>query len=92
MVPPGLRLNEAQLMVYSETSNNRLSEKRTTSVQWTSSMTPIALPIEIVHLELREVDTSLLRIMDSQHAPKGQQSIQNNLREQTANFGHLLLR
>ena len=37
--------------VYSETSNNGLSERRTTSVQQTNSMPPIALPIEIVHLE-----------------------------------------
>ena len=39
------------LYVYSETSNNGLSERRTTSVQQTNSMPPIALPIEIVHLE-----------------------------------------
>ena len=32
---------------YSETSNNGLSERRTTSVQQTNSMPPIALPIEI---------------------------------------------
>ena len=37
--------------VYSETSNNGLSERRTTSVQQTNSMPPIALPIEILHLE-----------------------------------------
>ena len=36
---------------YSETSNNGLSERQTTSVQRTNSMSPIALPIEIVHLE-----------------------------------------
>ena len=35
----------------SETSNNGLSERQTTSVQWTNSMPLIALPIEIVHLE-----------------------------------------
>ena len=37
--------------MYSETSNNGLSKRRTTSVQRTNSMPPIALPIEIVHLE-----------------------------------------
>ena len=37
--------------MYSETSNNGLSERPTTSVQRTNSMPPIALPIEIVHLE-----------------------------------------
>ena len=36
---------------YSETSNNGLSKRRTTSVQQTKSMPPITLPIEIVHLE-----------------------------------------
>ena len=36
---------------YSETSNNGLSERRTTSVQRIKSMPPIALPIEIVYLE-----------------------------------------
>ena len=36
---------------YSETSNNGLSERLTTSVQWTNPMSPIAIPIEIVHLE-----------------------------------------
>ena len=36
---------------YSETSNNGLSERWTTSVQRTNSMPPIALPLEIVHLE-----------------------------------------
>ena len=36
---------------YNETSNNGLFERRTTSVQRTNSMPPIALPIEIVHLE-----------------------------------------
>ena len=40
-----------RLMPYSETTNNGLSERRTTSVQRTNSMPPIALPIEIVHLE-----------------------------------------
>ena len=38
-------------MYYSETSNNGLSKRQTTSVQWTKSMPPIALLIEIVHLE-----------------------------------------
>ena len=38
------------LASYSETSNNGLSERRTTSAQRTKSMPPIALPIEIVHL------------------------------------------
>ena len=33
------------LLAYSETSNNRLSERRTISVQWTNSMPPIALPV-----------------------------------------------
>ena len=37
--------------IYSETSNNGLSERRTTSVQRTNSMPSIALSIEIVHLE-----------------------------------------
>ena len=36
---------------YGETSDNGLSERRTISVQRTNSMPPIALPIEIVHLE-----------------------------------------
>ena len=34
---------------YSEITNNELSEWRTTSVQWTNSMSPIALPIEVIH-------------------------------------------
>ena len=38
-------------MYYSETSNNGLSERQTTSVQRTNSMPLIAFPIEIVHLE-----------------------------------------
>ena len=38
-------------MEYSETSTSGLSEKQTTSVQRTNPMPPIALPIEIVHLE-----------------------------------------
>ena len=36
--------------IYSETSNNGLSERRTTSVQRTKFMPQIALPIEIVYL------------------------------------------
>ena len=43
---------------YSETSNNGLSERQTTSVQWTNSMSPIALPIEIVHSNVQVADTS----------------------------------
>ena len=41
----------ALLWAYSETSNNGLSERQTTSVQRTNSMPLIALPIERVHLE-----------------------------------------
>ena len=37
---------------YSETCNNRPSERRTTSVQRTNPMPPIAISIEITHLKL----------------------------------------
>ena len=66
---------------YSETSNNGLSERRTTSIQRTNSMPPIALPIEIVYLE--PPSSRHLSTTDSQRAPKGQQSVQNNLQKRT---------
>ena len=43
----GLKSPDSRNSNYSETSNNGLSERWTTSVQWTKSMPPIALPIEI---------------------------------------------
>ena len=46
-----LKSLQKDIGLYSETSNNGLSERRTTSVQWANSMPQIALPIEIVHLE-----------------------------------------
>ena len=64
-------------VLYSETSNNGLSERRTTSLQRTNSMPLIALPIEIVCLEppsSRHLST---------RPPKGQQSVQNNLQKRT---------
>ena len=63
-----------QYQLYSETSNNGLSERWTISAQRTKSTPPIDLPIEIVHSR-----SAILGTTDSQHAPKGQQSVQNNL-------------
>ena len=69
--------------MHSETSNNGLSERWTTFVQRTKSVLLIAIPLEIVHLEPPRSGHLATRTTDSQHVPKGQQSIQNNLRERT---------
>ena len=39
------RAERAQLLVYIKTSNNRFSEKRTTSIQWTNHLFPIDFTI-----------------------------------------------
>ena len=91
--------------VYSETSNNGLSEGRTTSVR-TKSMPPIALPIEIVHWEpprsgqlstppgqriasVPPKDSSLYKIASE----SGQRpKPQAQITRIISRFGHLLLR
>ena len=76
-------LQQFDVSIYSETSNNGLSERRTTSVPRTNSMPSIALPIEIVHLEPPSSGYLSTPDNDSQRAPKGQQSVQNNLQKRT---------
>ena len=58
------------MYMYSETSDNGPSERRTTSVQ---RINLITIPIDMYIRNFGEVDTSLLRTMDGQNAPKGQQ-------------------
>ena len=42
---------QGQMRCYSKTSNNRPSEKRTTSVQRTAHLPPIDFAIELIHFE-----------------------------------------
>ena len=58
--------------VYSKTSNSGLSEKRTISVQRTSFVPPIDIPIELIHKEpprSGHLGTSQLRTTDTDRGP-----------------------
>ena len=69
---------------HGETSNNGLSERRTTSVQRTNSVPPIALPIEIVHSEPPR--SGHLSTPDNGQPARPQRtviSVQNNLQKRT---------